>query len=93
MHYTNIAFCSINDSYIQGVEYTHLKSKKIKDVILKIRLKLNIFKANCMQRLGFRKSSTILVAMFKSPPDLCVENSMKKAGWRFKVLPSNPYIA
>jgi len=92
MHLTDIGFSGCNDAYINGVEYINEKSRRIKDMLIVARIRLKILLLNYLNFFKFRKSGVIVVALFKTGPDVNLKTKMRKKGWRFEKLPVNPYL-
>lgn len=92
MHYTKIAFKGCNDAYSSGVEFSLLKSKKIKDKILFVKIRLKILALNLLERLYMTRSGLLLSILFKAPPSEEELMSLKLEGWVVKDLPKNPYL-
>jgi ubiquinone/menaquinone biosynthesis C-methylase UbiE len=92
MHLTDIAFSGCNDTYISGVEFIDINSRRIKDILVKAKVKLKILLLNCLNFLGFRNPGIIVVALFKTESDSQLKTKMRKKGWKFEKLPINPYL-
>ena len=93
MHYTKVAFFSVNDAYLPGVEYAPIKSKNLTDFLLKYKLFGRIWILDALYSLGIKRPSILISILFKSEPSQELIASLKKLGWRYKELPKNPYQA
>ena len=91
MHYTKVAFFSVNDAYLPGVEYVPIKAKNLTDFLLKCKLFGRIFALDALCFLGIKRPSILISIMFKSEPSQGLITSLQELGWRFKDLPKNPY--
>lgn len=92
MHLTDVAFAGIDDAYYEGIEFVNLNSKSLPDKLLTIKLRTKIIILTALTVLGFKKSGTIITALFKKRPSTNLQNKLKRMGWNIKILPSNPYI-
>lgn len=92
MHYTKVAFFSVNDAYIPGVEYASIQSKNLTDVIIKCKLLGKIFILDILCCLGIKKPTILISILFKSEPSEDLLASLRGIGWRYKELPKNPYL-
>ena len=92
MHYRDIAFCDLNDRYIEGSEYVRLDSKNpgerkmIEGLMSKIRV------ADFLSKKRIRPSNLIASALFKSSPESGLVEELKSYSWRIKKLPKNPWL-
>lgn len=91
MNCKTVAFYSINDAYIPGVEYSELNSPKLSDKILRTKIRAKIFIQNILVWLRLRSSGLLGVIIFKSDVTDSVVFNLKKAGWKVVSLPKNPY--
>ena len=86
-----VAFFSINDAYVPGVEYSDMNSPKLDDKILRTKIKLKIFLQDILLRFGLRSSGLLGVIIFKSDVKDSVAFNLRKEGWKVVPLPKNPY--
>lgn len=92
MHRRYIAFNSVNDYYKSGFEFLQLDTiepterKEIK------KAKRSIKRRDKYVKYRLKSPDLLISVLFKSDPDPLILKSMKKAGWRVKELPLNPFI-
>ncbi len=92
MHFQNIAFIDINDHYIPGVEFCPANGGTLKNWLLQRKIKNYIFARDILCKLGIYQGGLIGAALYKESPNKKEIIKIKKAGWRYKNLPKNPYI-
>ena len=92
MHYTNIAFKSMSDFYINGIEHVSLNSSKISDIIRVQTIKKTIFMREFLNKIGFEDNPILCTILFKQEPDKNTLQELKKFKWDVKKLPSNPFL-
>jgi hypothetical protein len=92
MHYRHIAYNGINDAYEKGVEFVNLASVDRNDKRMIRRIRRKILVQDVMDALGIRKKGLILVALFKLEANQQLKEGLMSKGWKFKELPTNPYL-
>ncbi len=92
MHYRDIAFNQVIDSYIPGIEKINIKTKNPKERLIIIKLKLQIFFKQILRILKIGHKGLILSILFKESPNHKFIDDMENIKWIFKKLPKNPYI-
>tara|TARA_Y100001968_G_scaffold167215_1_gene153156 strand:+ start:371 stop:1267 length:897 start_codon:yes stop_codon:yes gene_type:complete len=92
MHFQHIAFHDVNDHYIAGVEFCPIKGGTLKNRIMQGKIKRTIFMHDLLSKFKIIKPGMLGAVLYKSPPDQKEINEIKKAGWRYKKLPVNPYL-
>lgn len=92
MHYIDVAYYDLNDSYFKGVEKIKLDSVDKHDRRKKNYLIRKIFILNMLVMFGLKKSSLLTAVVFKEEPDEVLKDKMAKHGWRTKSLPKNPNL-
>jgi ubiquinone/menaquinone biosynthesis C-methylase UbiE len=85
---SSIAFSSIEDYYIRGIEKEKLSDKTVN--YLKIRL--IIFLATIARKMGIRDSSLLSIIIFKATPNTKLVNSLQNNGYQYHRLKNNPYF-
>ncbi|MGI9201850.1 MAG: class I SAM-dependent methyltransferase, partial [Woeseiaceae bacterium] len=92
MHYTVIAFCSLNDAYKEGIEFVEMGSRKKTDRRLRAQIRFSIFVQDLLVFLKLYKPRLLTVALFKEPPSESLLARMRQDGWDVRTLPKNPYL-
>lgn len=92
MHYRNIAFSKLNDSYEKGIEFIKLntKNREEKNVIRKIRN--NIKFRNFLANLKILPYGITVSVVFKSNPSSDLKDKLISEEFQIKELPANPYL-
>jgi len=84
-----LAYKGINNSYYQtesGEELADKNSKSLKKIKRKIRL------ANFLSKTSLLPYQLLSVAIFKEMPGQDEIETLKKAGYSFRIFPKNPYL-
>ena len=84
MHYTNVAFKSMSDFYIKGIENISLRSTSIKDKISIVIIKNIIRIKELLNILGFEDNSILCTILFKEKPDMITLQKLKKLNGKSK---------
>ena len=92
MHFRYLAFAGCNDAYINGVEYFSANPKNIPELILNFRIRVKIIILNLLTLFKFRRTGTLICALFKDKPSDLLKRKMQMSDWNFKELPVNPYL-
>ncbi len=92
MHYSCVAFFSVNDAYFPGIEFIKLNSRSPKDFLIKLKLKVRIFILDVLCWLKIKRPSMLIAILFKEQPTSQLIASLKSYGWLDKELPKNPYL-
>jgi len=91
IHHNTVAFSGINDHYskISGLEIENLNlPMKLKF----LRLKTIIAVKNLLNLLNIRKTNLLRAILFKNNLNENLKFIIQKEGFKFKILPKNPYI-
>lgn len=92
MHRRYIAYTYVNDFYQEGFEFISMESTEKAD-LNKIRKAKSFIKArDVLTRLGLIRSAILCAILFKENPNPNIIQSLKKSGWKIKILPANPYL-
>lgn len=92
MHRRFIAYMYFNDYYEDGFPFVMLNSTDKTD-IKKIRKAKRFIKIrDILARFGLIRPGLLATILFKYDPNPLLLQSLKKAGWKIKELPRNPYI-
>jgi len=91
IHHNTIAFSGINDHYsnISGYEIENLNLPMKLNFL---RLKTIIAVKNLLNLLSIRKTNLLKAILFKNNLNEDLKFIIKKEGFKFKILPKNPYI-
>lgn len=81
-----VAFKSLNDAYIPGLEFEPAGSPAYRRMIGKIRFR------DFLCRLGIDEPMLMMGALFHEKPEEQRVQAMEQAGWRVADLPRNPYL-
>ncbi len=92
MHYSCVAFFSVNDAYFSGIEFIKLNSRSPKDLLIKLKLKVRIFILDILCWLKIKRPSMLIAILFKEQPTRQLIASLKTYGWLVKEMPKNPYL-
>lgn len=92
MHFTEVAFRGINDSYVAGVERATHPPRTDVDKKLARKLKISIALQNALERLGVRRSGLLVALLFKEPPTEDLACALENEGFEFRRLPQNPHL-
>lgn len=92
MHYTDVAFRGMNDSYAEGVEHASYPPTSAADKRLAQRLNRDIAIQSALERVGLRKSGLLVAVLFKRAPSDTLIDALTTGGFRVKQLPRNPYL-
>lgn len=91
MHHNTIAFSGIND------HYSRISGDQIENLNLSMRFKFLRFKTiiavkNLLNLLNIRKTNLLRAILFKTTINKDLKFIIQKQGFKFKILPKNPYI-
>lgn len=92
MHYSCVAFFSVNDAYFSGIEFIKLESRSPKDLLIKFKLKMRILILDVLCYLKIKRPSMLMAILFKEQPTSQLITSLNSYGWLVKELPKNPYL-
>ena len=81
----------LNDHYIVGVEDIPLSGGTLRERLVRMRLKAAIAVKNVLSKLGGLPNNLLIAIIFKTEPSQDMVAPLKSAGFRFHVLPQNPY--
>lgn len=83
-----IAYRGIDDYYIKGVESEMMSSHGP----MQTKMNIMLFILDILHRLGARDRSLLSVILFKNLPSQTLIRALRKVGYTFRQLPTNPYI-
>ena len=91
MHKNTIAFSGINDHYLK------ISGDKIENLNIPMNLKFLFLKTiitfkNLLNLLNLSKTNLLRTIMFKNTVNQDLKLIIQKSGFKFKILPKNPYI-
>jgi len=91
MHHNTIAFSGIND------HYSRISGDQIENLNLSMRFKFLRFKTiiavkKLLNLLNIRKTNLLRAILFKTTINKDLKFIIQKQGFKFKILPKNPYI-
>jgi SAM-dependent methyltransferase len=86
------AYLEVNDYYIFGIESINFKTRSIYEHFIKIKLIGVIFLKNILTFSRIKGPNILTVAIFKGDPPVDLKNKLLQVGFKFEILPNNPYI-
>ena len=92
MNHNHLAHKELNDYYFSGVEFIEENPKNLKDLLQKLKLRINVFLLDVFSTLGLTESNLSQVVLFKKEPSPELIKKMLKYNWKYRILPKNPFI-
>lgn len=91
MHHYTIAFSGLNDHYSK-ISEDQIENLNLPLKLKFFRLKTIIAVKNLLNLLNIRKTNLLTAILFKNDLSKDLKFIIQKKGFKFKVLPKNPYI-
>jgi ubiquinone/menaquinone biosynthesis C-methylase UbiE len=85
------AFKGINDYYIEGIEQVPEKNGGFSDYLIRLKLKSIIWIKNVLVSLHVKSPNLLSIIIFKKEPQSQLKTNLIQNGFKFVVLPKNPY--
>ncbi|MEX0351376.1 MAG: class I SAM-dependent methyltransferase [Paracoccaceae bacterium] len=91
MHRTSLAFLPLNDHFTEGLGEASMPPKSDGEKTLFKQMSDEIAKRDRQEKRRIRRSSHLVAILFKEPPASEMIKSLTDEGFRFALLPENPY--
>ena len=92
IHKTDIASSNLNDHHFKNIEFVSNNGRTIAEKLISMKLKTIIFFKDILCNLSLLNFSIGEVILFKDKPSSEIIDKLKKSNWKYKKLPSNPYL-